>query len=480
MVDTLVAIARGLVADGVLASGDLQDVDHVDFRDWLRGHGAAQESIDCALIRSVVYDLAFAFRGGDPQRPSCGAGTALRGLLRTFFTYRGSLMFKMNAGMGDVVFAPAYELLVKRGVRVEFFHRVEEVAVAGGSVTRIRLDRQVDLPAGTTPRRYLEPPASAAAATGGSGPYVWPADPSHILTDPATGIAPAAASARTPADGSVYESWLAGPGVARVGQVVLTQGAPVDGFDTVVYALPITTVPGCAPDLIAQVPRWHEAVARLASVPTQAMQLWLDRPASSLGDWPDGIVVGGYIEPYDTWADMAHLVPQEHVTGAATVAYFCNALADTPLPPRGSAEAQVWLGQQFQAVRAHALRFLRRDVQVLWPKAVDPITGVFDWDRLVAPAGVSGSARLDNQYLRANIEPTERYVLSIPGSSAHRIRPDDTGVANLYAAGDWTENTLNAGCVEAAVISGMVAANAIHAGAGWPQAVDPIIGRAHP
>ena len=33
-----------------------------------------------------------------------------------FFTYRGALFWKMRAGMGDVVFAPFYEVLKRRGV----------------------------------------------------------------------------------------------------------------------------------------------------------------------------------------------------------------------------------------------------------------------------------------------------------------------------------------------------------------------------
>ena len=41
-------------------------------------------------------------------------------LLRLVFSYRGSLMYKMQAGMGDAVFAPLYEVLKapRRAVRV--------------------------------------------------------------------------------------------------------------------------------------------------------------------------------------------------------------------------------------------------------------------------------------------------------------------------------------------------------------------------
>ena len=33
----------------------------------------------------------------------------------------------MNAGMGDVVFAPMYRVLENRGVRFHFFHRVDRL-----------------------------------------------------------------------------------------------------------------------------------------------------------------------------------------------------------------------------------------------------------------------------------------------------------------------------------------------------------------
>jgi uncharacterized protein with NAD-binding domain and iron-sulfur cluster len=52
-------------------------------------------------------------------------------------------------------------------------------------------------------------------------------------------------------------------------------------------------------------------------------------------------------------------------------------------------------------------------------------------------------------------------VLSLAGSTQYRLRSDQSGFTNLYLAGDWTRNGLNAGCVEAAVMSGMQASRAI-------------------
>ena len=65
------------------------------------------------------------------------------------------------------------------------------------------------------------------------------------------------------------------------------------------------------------------------------------------------------------------------------------------------------------------------------------------------------------QHVSVNIDPSDRYVQSVPGSDAYRLRPDESGYDNLVLAGDWTDCGLNAGCIEAAVMSGLEAANAI-------------------
>jgi len=77
----------------------------------------------------------------------------------------------------------------------------------------------------------------------------------------------------------------------------------------------------------------------------------------------------------------------------------------------------------------------------------------------------SGTMPLDFQFWRANIDPTERYVLSSKGSIKHRLKSGEPSFGNLYLARDWTDNGLNIGCVEAAATSGIQAARAILGGA---------------
>ena len=130
-IDLAMASMRGILRFGLVTDPRGFDaINDYDFREWLRINGASERSIDSPLIRGA-YDLVFAYEDGDYQRPRHGAGVALRGALRMLFSSRGAIFWKMNAGMGDAVFAPMYELLKKRGVAFKFFHRLEKVRLAG-------------------------------------------------------------------------------------------------------------------------------------------------------------------------------------------------------------------------------------------------------------------------------------------------------------------------------------------------------------
>jgi uncharacterized protein with NAD-binding domain and iron-sulfur cluster len=87
-----------------------------------------------------------------------------------------------------------------------------------------------------------------------------------------------------------------------------------------------------------------------------------------------------------------------------------------------------------------------------------------------------GERRFDAQYWRANVNPTDRYVLALPGTLKYRISPLDNTYDNLTIAGDWTDCGFNEGCVEAAVMSGRLAAHAI----AQTPALEDIIGYDHP
>jgi hypothetical protein len=112
-----------------------------------------------------------------------------------------------------------------------------------------------------------------------------------------------------------------------------------------------------------------------------------------------------------------------------------------------------------ERVRTNALELVERHLEHLLPGT--SAEGSFRWDLLCGRNGHRGRDAIDTQLLLANVDPSDRYVQCAPGSDAHRLRADESGYDNLVLAGDWTDNGLNAGCIEAAVVSGLQAANAV-------------------
>jgi hypothetical protein len=110
-------------------------------------------------------------------------------------------------------------------------------------------------------------------------------------------------------------------------------------------------------------------------------------------------------------------------------------------------------------------QFLDGPALDIFTKSADPITsGKFNDDILVncvQGTGYPAETNFESQFFRANIDPTELYVLSLPGSTKKRLLSHDSDFDNLYLAGDWTFTDLNIGCIEAAVISAKMASRAI-------------------
>ena len=72
-------------------------------------------------------------------------------MLRMCLGYRGSIMWKMQAGMGDAIFAPMYEALKARGVQVRVLLRGDRdrrLAPTAPWSTAITVRRQARLVAG--------------------------------------------------------------------------------------------------------------------------------------------------------------------------------------------------------------------------------------------------------------------------------------------------------------------------------------------
>jgi uncharacterized protein with NAD-binding domain and iron-sulfur cluster len=247
-------------------------------------------------------------------------------------------------------------------------------------------------------------------------------------------------------------------------------------FDFVVLGVGVAVLPDVARELIEREPRWRDMVRQVRTVPTQAFQLWMRESTEELG-WPHPPAnVSGFVEPFDTWAEMSHLIPEEQWTKPVrSIAYFCSVLPDIHAD-KGSL-TRAFYREQRNAVRTTALHFLETSAGTLWPRAVRK--GEFRWDVLAAENGsraTRGSKRFDTQFWTANVNPTDRYTQSLPGTIAYRISPLDMTFDNLTIAGDWTATGLDSGCIESAVMSGLLAAHAL---SGKPE-LRQITGYNHP
>jgi uncharacterized protein with NAD-binding domain and iron-sulfur cluster len=390
-------------------------LDALEFREWLKSHHAWEESLACGPLQAI-YDLAFAYPGGDAQPPSKGAmaaGVTLRLVESLGFGYRDAPVFRMKAGMGDTIFTPLYDALVAQGVEINFFHALADVAPSqdGLSIQKLTLRRQADL---------LSAPYRPFVTV--KGLRCWPSQPDWAQLRNGTQLEAAHVEFELTSD------------LTSAGTVELNAGQE---FDAVVLALPPDSLKLTTPSLRANA-SWADMLDNSATTATLAAQFWLKTTSAETGfcvQPPPPL--SGYAENLSTWADMSHLLPVEDWPSPSpqSIHYFCGTMMDPQLgsDPVGVAKTQT-------------LDWMRDNIPGLWPAA--PRDGDID-DQIV------------RAYFRANLDPSERYTQAPPGNIAHRLAPDSKPFDNLYLAGDWTRLPVSGGCIETAMQSGMVVARAI-------------------
>lgn len=450
----------GMFEDQVLLRG-FSAINDIDFMAWLKKHGAnPQITVASAPVRAL-YDLVFAYEDGDVTRPNLEAGTCLSGAMRILFCYKGGLMWKMQAGMGDVVFTPLYEVLKRRGVKFEYFHKLEEVipdAVTQDRIASLRLTRQVTLNDG-----------DYSPLVDVKGLACWPSQPLYDQIDPV--------QAQLLQENSInLEShWSDWPAIyqqhfGKPLEAIHLQ-AGVD-FDLVIYGLSVASLPVNCARLLPLSSPLRETSARVKSVVTQAYQLWLTQDLRTLGWQPlpesgEEPVLTSFTEPFDTWASMDQLLCREDwdATGdiPKNLAYFCSVQAISEFPPATDHE---FPARCAASVKTAAIAHMNSQMQWLWPNA--QTNAGFHWDWLLDPQQQTGPRRFDAQYWRSNIDPSERYVLSVADSTRYRVATDGTGFSNFFVTGDWIKNGINAGCVEGAVQAGLQTSRAI---CGFPKII---------
>ena len=442
MADLAITALGGMLRDGVLHHG-FDPLDREDARAWFRRHRAREATLTSAPIRAL-YDLCFAYRGGAVswENADFAAGAALMTVLRIALDYPDYVVYEMRAGMGEVVIAPIYRALVQQGVRFRFFHCATrlELDAAARSVAAVHFDVQATVKGGADyqPTFYLDFPGQTPQRL-----ECWPSEPLYEQLDQGDALRAANLESRT-------------GGWTPVDQRTLRAG---DDFDLLVLGASLAEASDLCVGFRGRVPGWAAMFDAMATVPTVGVQLWMKRTLQELG-WTHGPVpIDAGPEPLDVWADRSDELQRECWTDPATAPrslhYLCGPLDESLVATAGSGPAAMQLTRDWLLAYAG----------VLWPASAAGGSG-FDWTLLCDRVEVKGPARLQAQYVRANVEPTERYVLSVAGSTATRLSADGSGLDNLVLAGDWTLGRWNAGCIEAATTSGLNAARALRSRAG--------------
>ena len=449
LLDFGLAHVIGILADDLIICG-VDSVDHLDYREWLRQHGARDNpTLDSVLIR-VLYDLGFSYAKGDPNNPQFAAGAAIRVVLRMML-YKGAFVWELQAGFGETVFTPLYQVLKRRGVNFQFFSRVTDLVPETDEgvrrIQRIKMARQV-----TLKRDKYDPLVEV------NGMLCWPPHPIYNQIKEGSELEAGNYNLE-----SFWTKWKdADP------NVTLERGK---NFDIVVLGISLGAFPSICSRLKEE-PGWKDMIENLPSVQTQAYQIWLKPDIAGLG-WPYW-KEGAYImdinsDPFDTWADMSHLLlremwPPDHYPNS--IHYFCSSLPGPETAPASTDHS--FPDQEFDKVIQYAIDSLKKGAPQVWPDSSAGPAQPFIWNLLVDPHERSGEARMRAQFFRANVDPSERYVYAAPGTLQYRMKSDGSGYENLFLAGDWTKNGLNVGAMESAVMSGMQASRAI---CGFPQYV---------
>lgn len=160
------------------------------------------------------------------------------------------------------------------------------------------------------------------------------------------------------------------------------------------------------------------ALQPIGHVATLSIQHWTDQPAR----FP-GVILSGLGAPMRCVATMDHLQGQEGANIPNAPVYYCGEVDDT--------RAELWDTQEHQLA--------------------------LDW--LAAHAGdFQAGASVPLPTVKVNRLGSDRYVSANPATQQARRLVFQTGVPNLWLAGDWTRNAFSCGAIEGAVSSGLEAA----------------------
>jgi len=220
-------------------------------------------------------------------------------------------------------------------------------------------------------------------------------------------------------DHTLFKKWLDGRRAGWPAPAVGTTFAPAKPSDVeadaFVLAIPPfqQTLPGLPEELANKL----RSINHCATV---GVQCW----TTGRGRFPEAIF-SGLPEPLRCAAVMDHLQDEEGAGVQFAPVYYCGDIDDSTADAwsKNSAPIDQWLKDNFPRFQDGAV-------------AREPLKIV--------------NHQLSNRYVCADVK-----------TQAARLYPFETGVANLWLAGDWTRTALSCGSLEAAVTSGLEAARDI-------------------
>jgi len=529
MIDIVLTTLVGLLRDRVpFDERGLDSINHFDYRKWLLQNGATFESLESRYLVGN-YDFAFAYRNGERSRPQLAAGVALRGAFRMLFTYRGAMFWRIRSGMGDAVFAPLYRvLLAGRKVRGEdgqftagspvhfhFLHGLEAVELKAekkgsryvSSLTFATRGDPDELDAcsshaldefGCWPDRAAQAFREALKPDPGSKTIHLGDDFDCVIF--ALGIEDFKACVKEAEFAKLPPKWAT---MAAQVKTIATQSAQV-WMKRDLHDLGWYRGSGIFSALGSSFDTWADMTHALATE-----RAWRTRTGKTQSDFEEARSVAYFCATLPesvienvrkgVRSALPKIIDEVRKRAPATTSVTSTpnlimSIAQEKLltgregafdTPPGDLEEIVrrfpftsWNGssselkQSLQPILERCLLkakvaenldlMLTRGMKPIWPSAFSE--------------GRTAKNDVIAKHVEANFEGSDRYTLSLPGSIVHRISPLDRSVENMTIAGDWTACGLDTGCVEAAVMSGMLAAHAI---SGKPE-LNSIVGYDHP
>lgn len=476
-------ILIGALKDGVLEVDSWDAINEYDLIDWLTKHGASDESLNSSYV-AAVYDACAAYNHGDTNSRNCEAGTAIHFLLRALILYRGSAIWHLQAGISETIIAPVYQVLRSRGVKFKFFHQVLGLHLDNDekphAILKERLVKKITLREQARTKKGVDYEPLIRV----NGLEAWTSHPHYEQLIEGEDMKNFGLDME-----SYWADWKGFYAKTKHKERIVTLEHGRD-FDLIISGISISALPSICSELLQdpESERLRNMVKHIRTTATQGLQIWYNSNLKHLGwNYPPPFL-GGFPHPYNTWAALSSHLEYEQPNPMAepqdlpkSLLYFfaifpdSEKYSDKPHLDSGTVCPE-WFPPSshhhhhqecLNAAKATGLEFTETQMHYFLPAMHTP-QGDVNWNLLAntktntTDEGIlSGSKRFDAQYWCANVNPTDRHVYPAVGSSKYRIKPDETGYANLYFVGDWTKTKLNVGSLESAAISGKMAARSI-------------------